>query len=120
MVRAGHDQLEVGATLTQVGDGLGDQPRLFVGAEGSEDERGLLVRLGLVSRPVVRPQWDASDVASAVALDEEPAVAIQGDDDGARPKHEPGYENRTDASKARAKAESPEIGERRELVTTVR
>ena len=96
MVGAGHDQLQMGARPSQLGDGFGDQSRLFVRAKGSEYQCGLTVRLRLVSRPVVPTQWDASDIASAVALDEEPAVAVQGDDDRARPEHEPGHKRRTE------------------------
>src|SRR6266849_7539565 len=116
MIGARHDEPEIGARPTQAGDSLGDQARLFVGAEGSEHQSGLPLRLGLVLRPVVPTQWDASDVASAVAIDEEAPVAIQGDHDRARSKYEPGDERGSDASMARAKAEGPEIGKRRELV----
>jgi hypothetical protein len=116
MVGPGHDQPEVGARPSQVGDGFGDQSRLFVRAKSSEDQRGLLLRLGLVSRPVVAAQWDAPDVVRAVALDEETPVAIERDHDCARPEHEPRDKRRADAHLAGAQAEGAEIRERGEFV----
>ena len=116
MVGAGHDQLQIGARLSQLGDGLGDQSRLFVRAEGAKDQRGLLLRLGLVSRLVVSTQRDASDVARPVALDEEPAVAIERNHDRARAEHEPGDKRRADAHLVRAQAEGRKIRQPGEFV----